>query len=325
MTRYLITGDPAHTIKPTKDTSIRMAAELLARGIEVEYCNLFDCNIDQTASDYLAKIPTQKILSVDPAAKDFMPLAATKFRAVTDFDVILHRKDPPVDNFFMASMKAFAAAPSEVLQINSPLEVIRHSEKELATLFPEYMTPTKICESFEQMVGAVRDFGAKSGEAVLKPFNESSGIGVEFHPVDVEEKILRKYWEARKPKVVVQPFLKEITQSGDLRILVINTKIIGAVLRVPAKGSRLGNFYQGATAAYFEPTPWQMDAAAVISKKLLHRGLYLLGLDFIGDHLSEINVTSPTCLAQINEVSGIYGEKILIDECESLRLKHSKG
>lgn len=325
MTRYLITGDPAHTIKPTKDTSIRMAAELLARGIEVDYCNLFDCDTDQTTHDYLAKLPTQKILSVDPQAKDFMPLAAKKITSVTDYDVILHRKDPPVDQFFMASMKAFAAAPKNILQINSPLEVIRHSEKELATLFPQYMTPTRICESFEELVEAVQFFGAKNDEVVLKPFNESSGIGIEFHHRDVDEKILRKYWEARKPKVVVQPFLQEITQSGDLRILVINTKIIGAVLRVPQKGSRLGNFYQGATAAFFEPTSWQYDAAASISKQLLPRGLYLLGLDFIGNNLSEINVTSPTCLAQINEVSGIQGEKILIDECESLRLKHSKG
>lgn len=317
MPRYLITGDPAHTMQAYMDSTLRMAQALLARGIAVDYCDLFETDLQSSPQVYLQKIPVREILSVQPSEKVFISLAEKSFRDVRDYDVLLHRKDPPVDDFFKTVMKKFGQAPKNILQINDPLTQIQYSEKELATFYPEFAIPTQICSNFAEFEAAIRE---KSPEAVAKPFNECSGIGVEFFKPDVERAELERYWRERQPLVIVQPYLDEITRSGDLRVFVVNTRVVGAVLRVPKKGSRLGNLHQGASAARFDPTPRQLLAAKVISESLTGKGLYILGLDFIGDQLSEINMTSPTGLAQINAVTGVESEKLVIDEIEKLRL-----
>ena len=160
---------------------------------------------------------------------------------------------------------------------------------------------------------------AQESEAVVKPFDECSGVGIEFLPNDVPEPKLREYWEQRKPAVIVQPFIEEIHKSGDLRILVMNGKVMGQVLRVPREGSRLANLHQGATGRAYTPSAFQLQACEVIGRDLAKKGLYLLGLDFIGEKISEINITCPSAMAQINEVMNKRTEIELVNEIESLR------
>ena len=99
----------------------------------------------------------------------------------------------------------------------------------------------------------------------------------------------------------------------------MNQKVIGSVLRKPKPGSRLANLHQGGSAHYFKPTPTQLKACEVISEDLWDKGLYLLGLDFIGDYLTEVNITCPSAVPQINRVMGIHGEKQIIDEMIELK------
>jgi len=134
----------------------------------------------------------------------------------------------------------------------------------------------------------------------------------------VTDDALRDYWEQWQPQVIVQPFLEAIETSGDLRILTINDKVLGSVLRVPTGGSRLANLHQGATAARLEPTPHQLEACRVVAEDLNPLGLYLLGLDFIGEDLTEVNFTSPTTIVQINQVNGIRADIDLVDELERM-------
>src|SRR5690606_507074 len=119
----------------------------------------------------------------------------------------------------------------------------------------------------------------------------------------------------------VQPYLPEIETIGDLRILSMNRRILGCVLRKPKKGGRLGNLHLGATAHPFTPTARQLAAAKTVADDLAPKGLYLLGLDFIGDYLTEVNITCPSAARQINQVSGTHVEVALIDELEQLRQK----
>jgi glutathione synthase len=314
--RYLIAADPVARIQPVYDTSIRMAAELIARDIEVDYLDLTRTNVNLPHAQYLAELPVQRIFSSDPARTPCLELGSPCLADVSEYAVILQRKDPPVDDMYRAYATHFAQAPAHILQINNPAEAMAHSEHELPMRYPEFSIPTLRCETFVDFVRAVR---AQSGEAVAKPENQCSGFGIAFFKNDAHEAELKKQWDEWGP-AIVQPYLDEITRSGDLRILVINKKILGSVLRVPRAGSRLANLHQGATGRAFTPTPRQLEAVRVVSEDLTPRGLYLLGLDFIGDQLSEVNITSPSALQQINEVTGLRTQGPLIDAIEELRL-----
>jgi glutathione synthase len=157
-------------------------------------------------------------------------------------------------------------------------------------------------------------------EAVVKPLGECSGRGIAFFAPSTPTPELAAYWAALTDPdgAVVQPYQPAITTHGDLRILVMNRRVLGSVARIPRPGSRLANLHQGASVRPFDPTPRQLAAVAAVADALTPRGLYLLGLDFIGDLLSEINFTSPSALVQINEVSQTRAELVLVDEIERL-------
>ena len=118
--------------------------------------------------------------------------------------------------------------------------------------------------------------------------------------------------------IALQPYIPEVTTQGDLRIVVMNCKVMGSVLRRPKPGSRLANLHQGGSAHFFSPTERQLKACDVISRDLISKGLYLLGLDFIGDYLTEVNITCPSAIPQINQVMGIRAEKGMVDEMVTL-------
>mgnify|MGYP000870226829 CR=1 FL=1 len=314
--RYLVCVDPLIKIQPKFDTSLRLTEELLSRGIEVDWLDLSKTDTSLPSERYLAELPVQNVLECEPENSLFISVGPVERRPITDYAVILQRKDPPVDDAFRAYARHFAAAPKSILQINDPTAATSYSEHLLPMEFPELSIPTQLCRSFEETLRAVR---ASRPEAVLKPVHECSGIGVTFLKPDAPEAEVRAYWERWAPEVVVQPYQEEITKSGDLRILVMNRRVLGSVLRVPRAGSRLANLHQGASSAAWTPTPRQLEASRLIADRLTPKGLYLLGLDFIGDVVSEINITSPSALVQINLVQNSRIQVDLVDEIEKLR------
>jgi glutathione synthase len=245
----------------------------------------------------------------------FWELAPEHQASITDYRVVLHRTDPPVDERFIRYARHFESAPDTVLQVNRPPATYELSEHTVHLRYPDYAAPTLVAGSPDELVRAVR---AQPGEAVCKPKNTYCGIGIEFVPSDEDEATLERYWEEWGPEVIVQPFLDAIESSGDLRILTIGTRVLGSVLRVPAEGSRLANLHQGAKAAALAPTAKQLEACRVVAEDLNPEGLYLLGLDFIGEYLTEVNITSPTTIVQINQVNGIRADIDLVDELESM-------
>jgi glutathione synthase len=313
--RYLIVADPLEQLNPVFDLGVLVSGELLRRGIAVDYLDQSRHDATLDTDTYLSGLPVREIRSKDAQRPDFWELGPEVRRPADDYTVVLQRKDPPVDAGFKAHAEHWIRAPEAIVQINRPPATYELSEHTVALRYPEYATPTWTCSSFEELVAAVR---AQDREAVCKPKNTYCGIGVTFiHPAAPEEE-LRSFWEAWAPEVIVQPYLEAIEESGDLRILTIDQEVLGSVLRVPAEGSRLANLHQGATAARLEPTPRQLECCRVVAEDLNPLGLHLLGLDFIGEHLNEVNFTSPTTLTQINQVNGIQGERALIDQTERM-------
>lgn len=323
MAKYLITADPIATFQPRFDTTLRLMAELRARAIDVDYCDLLACDPRRPSADYLAALPVHSVVRADPARQPCVDLGPPRLADARDYAVLIHRKDPPVDALYRSHAAHFAGLPGGTtaaqgpLQINAPAEVLRHSEHLLAASFPDFAIPTTHCQDLPALIAAVR---AQPLEAVVKPLGECSGRGIAFFAPSTPTPELAAYWATLTDPdgAVVQPYQPAITTRGDLRILVMNRRVLGSVARIPSPGSRLANLHQGASVRPFDPTPRQLAAVAAVADALTPRGLYLLGLDFIGDLLSEINFTSPSALVQINEVSQTRAEVVLVDEIERL-------
>ena len=314
-TRYLIVADSLERINPVFDLGVCVSVELVRRGIQVDYLDLYSGDAERESADFLADLPVRTVYNADARRTEFWDLGPVHPAAVTDYRVVLHRTDPPVDERFIRYARHFETAPDSVLQINRPPATYELSEHTVHLRYPEYAAPTIVASSPDELVRAVR---AQPGEAVCKPKNTYCGIGIDFVPADENEETLRQYWKEWGPEVVVQPFLDAIETSGDLRILTIDQRVLGSVLRVPAAGSRLANLHQGATAAALEPSPKQLEACRVVAEDLNPLGLHLLGLDFIGEFLTEVNITSPTTIVQINQVNGIRADIDLVDELERM-------
>jgi glutathione synthase len=314
-TRYLIVADSLDRLNPVFDLGVCVSVELIRRGIQVDYLDLYASDADRSTEDFLAALPVRTVVSADPERAQFWELGPVHPASIADYRVVLHRTDPPVDERFIRYARHFEAAPETVLQVNRPPATYQLSEHTVHLRYPEYAAPTFVAGSPAELVEAVR---AQPGEAVCKPKNTYCGIGIDFVPSDEDGAALERYWEEWGPEVIVQPYLDAIESSGDLRILTIGTRVLGSVLRVPAEGSRLANLHQGATAAALKPTARQLEACRVVAEDLNPLGLYLLGLDFIGEHLTEVNITSPTTIVQINQVNGIRADIDLVDELESM-------
>ncbi|MEE4272372.1 MAG: hypothetical protein V2I67_11890 [Thermoanaerobaculales bacterium] len=314
-TRYLIVADALEKLNPVFDLGVCVSVELIRRGIKVDYLDLYAGNAEQEPEDFLAALPVRNVISADPTRDEFWELGDERPAAIGEYRVVLHRTDPPVDERFVRYASLFEKAPGSVLQVNRPPATYELSEHTTHLRYPEFAAPTAVASSPDELVAAVR---SHSGEVVVKPENTYCGIGIDFVPPDSDEDALRRYWEEWGPEIIVQPFLDAITSSGDLRILTIDTIVLGSVLRVPAKGSRLANLHQGATAAALTPTPRQLEACRAVAEDLNPLGLHLLGLDFIGEHLTEVNITSPTTIVQINQVNGIRADIDLVDQLERM-------
>ncbi len=314
--RYLIAADPLDALNPKFDLGVCVSAELLRRGIKADYLDLLASDPDQPSERYLANLPVQRIVAADAGENPFWKLEAKRLAHVEEYQVILQRKDPPVDRRFIAYSRHFEQVGEEILQINRPPANYQLSEHTAANRYPDYAVASVVASSFKELTQAVR---SQPGTAVLKPKNTYCGIGISFFSPEVPETELRTYWERWRPEVIVQPYLSEIEHSGDLRILTINQVVLGSVLRIPAPGSRLANLHQGASAARHDPSPHQLAACREVAADLNPRGLYLLGLDFIGEYLTEVNFTSPTTIVQINQVMGIEAQSVLVDELEAMR------
>lgn len=230
-----------------------------------------------------------------------------------DIDVVLMRQDPPFDMAYITATHLLEQIHPQTLVVNNPAEVRNAPEKLFVTRFPDLMPPTLITYNKEQ----IDSFRAEHKDIIVKPLYGNGGAGV-FHIKPDDENLsslIEMFMAASREPVMVQAYLADV-RSGDKRIILVDGKPAGAVNRIPAAGEARSNLHVGGQAAQSNLTARELEICERIGPELQARGLIFVGIDVIGDYLTEINVTSPTGLQEINRFDGSCLESELWDAIE---------
>jgi glutathione synthase len=219
------------------------------------------------------------------------------------FDVVLMRQDPPFDMAYITATHLLELLPEGgPLVINDPAAVRNAPEKLFVLRFRELMPPTLLSLDRDE----IRAFWQEHGDIVLKPLFGNGGAGV-FHlrPGDDNlNSLLEMYGQMYREPVMVQRYLPEV-REGDKRVILVEGEPMGAVMRVPAEGEARANLHVGGRARRTELTAREREICAAIGPSLREQGLVFVGIDVIGDWMTEINVTSPTGIQEIAQLDGI--------------------
>jgi glutathione synthase len=217
-------------------------------------------------------------------------------------DVILMRQDPPFDMGYITATHLLEHIADRVLVVNNPAAVRNAPEKLLVTHFPELMPPTLIARDRE----AIRGFRAKHRDIIVKPLFGNGGIGVFRVKPDDENlgSLLDMFFAASREPLMIQRY-EPAVRLGDKRIILIDGEPLGALNRIPAEGDSRSNMHAGGKPAPTTLTAREREICAKIGPYLKAQGLLFTGIDVIGDYLTEINVTSPTGIRQVQKFDGI--------------------
>jgi len=232
----------------------------------------------------------------------------------SDVDVVLMRQDPPFDMAYITATHLLEHIHPETLVVNDPAEVRNAPEKLFVTKFEGVMPPTLIASNPSQ----IKAFREEHKDIIVKPLFGNGGAGV-FHLVPGDENLnslLELFTQLYREPVIVQKYLPEV-RGGDKRIILVDGQPAGAVNRVPQAGEARSNLHVGGTAVKTDLTPREQEICNIIGPELRAKGLIFVGIDVIGDYLTEINVTSPTGLQEINRFNGACLEGQIWDAIES--------
>ena len=220
---------------------------------------------------------------------------------LADADIILFRQDPPFNMEYITSSYALDKLKDRVLIVNDPSEVRNCPEKIFVTEFGKFSPPTLITSSLEQL----KQFRKEHGEIIIKPLYGNGGEGIiHLKNDDNIAALFGMMIDLYKTPFVAQKFIKEV-KAGDKRILLLDGEPIGAVNRVAKEGEIRSNLHVGGTAHKAQITAKERAICEEIGKELKKRGLIFVGIDVIGDYVTEINVTSPTCIQEISQLDGV--------------------
>ncbi|MEI9903253.1 MAG: glutathione synthase [Asticcacaulis sp.] len=228
----------------------------------------------------------------------------------SDIDVVLMRQDPPFDIAYITATYLLEAIHPKTLVVNDPKSVRDAPEKLLATRFEGLQPPTLISSDFE----ALDDFFHRHGDCILKPLHGAAGNGIiKLKAGDRNlDSLVELFGNISKEPVILQKFIPAVSQ-GDKRIILIDGEIVGGLNRVPEDGAVRSNLRVGGRAERLELTKRDREICAAIAPTLKEKGLMFVGIDVIGDYLTEINVTSPTGAVQLKAFEGIDAGDILWD------------
>jgi glutathione synthase len=241
-------------------------------------------------------------------------LGAEAVLQLAAMDVILMRQDPPFDMAYITATHLLEHVRDEVLVVNDPVNVRNAPEKLFATHFDGLMPPTLITADRNEIVA----FRREHGDIILKPLFGNGGAGV-FHLSPADDNLnalLELFTQLYREPIIVQRYLPEVRQ-GDKRIILVEGEPLGAMLRVPPPGEARANLHVGAQAAKTTLTAREREICAAIGPALREQGMVFVGIDVIGDYLTEINVTSPTGIQEINRFDGTRLEARIWDAIEA--------
>lgn len=306
--KLAVVMDPIADITYKKDTSLALLNAAQQRGCELWYMEQGDLYIENgIAMGRMAPI------SVQMNPDNWFELGDYRQAPLSELNIIIMRKDPPFDSEFIYSTYILERAEQAgVLVANKPQSLRDCNEKVFATAFPELMTPTLVSRS----ANLLKQFHADHGDVIFKPLDGMGGSSIfRLKPDDPNVSvIIETLTNHGQQQIMAQRFIPEIV-DGDKRILMIDGEPVPYTLaRIPAKGETRGNLAAGGSGVTQPLSDENRAIAEQIGPILKQKGLYFVGLDVIGNSLTEINVTSPTCVREISRDSGIDVAGLLIDK-----------
>ena len=307
----LFVADPLEVFKTYKDTTFSMMREVQRRGHRISACE--PRHLTWKSGD-LVHAEVREI-TLTGAEEEWFQVRRTEVRALRDFDAVLMRKDPPFDNEFFYATHLLEQAEREGAKVfNKPSSLRDHPEKLAIMEFPQFVSPTLVTRSADE----VRRFHEEHGEIILKPLDGMGGMGIfRVGPDGLNlGSIIETLNQDGSTTIMVQRFVPEITQ-GDKRVLVIGGRVAPFCLaRIPQGSEVRGNLAAGGKGVAQPISERDREIAETIGPLLAGRGLLLIGLDVIGDCLTEINVTSPTGFQEITRQSGFDVPAMFVDALE---------
>ncbi|HWJ88217.1 MAG TPA: glutathione synthase [Pelagibacterium sp.] len=289
--------DPIETINPLGDSSFALMLEAQARGHSLSYYT--PDTLAQRGNTVTARVHK---ISVDDKEKGLhFALEDWQKTDLRDFDVVLLRQDPPFDMNYITTTHMLERIHPETLVVNHPAEVRNAPEKILVMSFPELMPETLITRDERE----IRDFRAEFGDIIVKPLFGNGGAGVfRIRPDDENLGALLEMFDAsfREP-FMVQRYVPQV-RKGDKRIILVDGVPAAGLNRVPAEGEVRSNMHVGGRPELSELTRREHEICEAIGPELRKRDLIFVGIDVIGDYLTEINVTSPTGIREVKRFGG---------------------
>lgn len=304
--RILIVLDPIDTIKTYKDSTYAMMQAAVARGHAVSVCELPQLWLGEghawaDASELAFQGPQLGQPGHDP--HQWCSLASPVSTRISDFDAVLMRKDPPFDQEYVYATWLLEHAVREGARVfNEPRAIRDHGEKYSIAEFPQFTAQTLVTRDPARL----RAFVLQHGEAVFKLLDGMGGASIfRARADDPNLSVIIETLNAFGTRsVMAQRYLPAIV-DGDKRVLIIGGQVVPfALARIPKQGEARGNLAAGGTGRAQPLSPRDVEIAQSLAPVLAARGLFLVGLDVIGDCLTEINVTSPTCFREIADQTG---------------------
>jgi glutathione synthase len=294
----LVLIDPPEDLKPAKDSSIAILRALAARGHTP-----WIATSDALRRADRVRVPATRVgLPASGSGPWFQALEARDL-ALADVAAVLMRKDPPVDGGYLTATHLLGAAAREGARVfNAPAALRDHNEKLAILEFPQFIAPTLVSADPDD----IRAFQREHEQIVIKPLDGMGGAGIfRLGPGDPNAGVILETATAHGTRTVMaQRYLPAIAQ-GDKRVLLIDgAPVPQALARIPRPGESRGNLAAGGAGRAQPLSARDREIAEALGPVLAARGLFLVGLDVIGDHLTEINVTSPTCFVEIATQSG---------------------
>jgi len=305
-----IVMDPISQVKVAKDSSMAMMLEAQQRGYELYYMEMKDLYLEQGQ----CRATTHRVKVFDDS-EHWYELSEPQDIAVSELDAVLMRKDPPFDTEFIYATYLLERAEVEgTLIVNKPQSLRDCNEKLFTAWFSEFTPKTLVTRSSDK----IREFHQAEKDVIIKPLDGMGGASI----FRIKEKdanvgvIIETLTNHGEQYAMVQEFMPEIV-DGDKRILIVNGETMPYCLaRIPAQGETRGNLAAGGRGVARPLSVSDKAIADAIAPELKKRGLYFVGLDVIGDKVTEINVTSPTCIREIEAAYPINISGKLMDAIE---------
>ena len=313
--RVAVQMDPMESIKIAGDSSFALMEAAQARGHSLMHYDVgtlaweSDGSARGKITAHGAPVTVQRV-----EGDHFAMEERRRIDLARDVDVVLMRQDPPFDLGYISAALILDRLRGETLVVNDPREVVNAPEKMFVLDYAQFMPPTLVARSLED----VRAFHAKHGAVVVKPLHGNGGKAIFL--IDAEGTNLSALFEVfnqtwPEPHMV-QPFLPEVSQ-GDKRIVLVDGELAGAINRKPGEGEFRSNLAQGGYAEAAGLTPREEEICAAMAPELKRRGLVFVGIDVIGGKwLTEINVTSPTGIVAIDRFNGTDTAALIWDAIE---------